>query len=133
MYWFVFFYVYSYAKFYGLPEPMDDIAVVLSRIAKRLGALQKGKCKPPPLNVYFSGGWIKLYVKLLYLNWPVNNTEPIIDLNNTPRLFLDSGGSLDIVRAAIHFIHKYRNGELGRITLDQITTSEQLASGQIST
>ncbi|XP_064386657.1 mitochondrial ribosome-associated GTPase 1-like isoform X2 [Halichondria panicea] len=75
---------FDYAKFYGLPEPMDDIAVVLSRIAKRLGALQKG-------------------------------------------------GSLDIVRAAIHFIHKYRNGELGRITLDQITTSEQLASGQIST
>lgn len=32
----------SYAEFYGLPQPLDDITVVLNHIAKRLGALQKG-------------------------------------------------------------------------------------------
>lgn len=43
------------------------------------------------------------------------------------------GGGLDISRAAQHFILKYRNGELGRITLDQINgkdTSEPLLSSK---
>ena len=48
-------------------------------------------------------------------------------------VILVSGGGLDIPRAAQHFILKYRNGELGRITLDQIgseSTSEPLVSSK---
>lgn len=80
--------IHSYADFYKLPEPCDDIQSVLDSIAKRIGALTKG-----------------IYIYTLIIKQDI------------PRP-LTTGGIYDHHRAARHFLQMYRDGKLGIMTLD---------------
>lgn len=79
---------------FEIPEPCDVIDTVLEATARRLHALQKGT-----VVVVFS----------------INSQSLSLGLP-----FIPLGGKPDYLRAAQHFLRKFRAGELGRITLDRV-------------
>ena len=84
-------------EMFDIPEPCDVIDTVLAQVAKRLHALEKGD------HIY-------LFCDLI-----------IVILVQSDMICIHSlGGTLDYLRAAQHFLRRFREGELGKVTLDAI-------------
>ena len=90
---------FRYVDYYRLEQPSDDIEFVLTATAKRIGALMKGN-----INCIFQ-------------------RECIIMIINFNAL-LHIGGVFDRTRAAQHFLRKFREGQLGHLTLDTVTSDK---------
>ena len=93
---------FRYVDYYRLEQPSDDIEFVLTATAKRIGALMKGN------NCIFQMECIIMII--------------IMSINFNALLHI--GGVFDRTRAAQHFLRKFREGQLGRLTLDTVTSDK---------
>ena len=91
---------FRYVEYYRLEQPSDDIEFVLTATAKRIGALMKGN------NNIIEGMMVTMYSPFNAL-WHI-------------------GGVFDQTRAAQHFLRKFREGQLGHLTLDTVTSDKIL-------